>query len=43
MRENTIRIALRDVGWGGIERIELAQDTDQWMAFVNTEIHFGIP
>jgi hypothetical protein len=26
---------LRNVGWGGMDWIDLAQDRDQWMAFVN--------
>jgi hypothetical protein len=26
----------RDIGWGGMDWIELAQDRDQWKALVNT-------
>jgi hypothetical protein len=27
---------LRDIGWGGMDWIDLAQDRDQWRALVNT-------
>jgi hypothetical protein len=30
-----IRMALREIGWGSVEWIHLAQDWDQWRAFVN--------
>jgi hypothetical protein len=34
--ENGMRIGLREIGWGrGVERIYLAQNTDQWRAVVN--------
>jgi hypothetical protein len=33
--EDGIRMDLRDIGWG-VEWIKLAQDRDQWRAFVNT-------
>jgi hypothetical protein len=26
---------LREIGWGGMEWIDLAQDRDQWRALVN--------
>jgi hypothetical protein len=36
--EDGIRMDLREIGWGGgwLEWIQLAQDRDQWWAFVNT-------
>jgi hypothetical protein len=33
---DNIKMNLRDIGWGGIEWIDLAQDMDQWRALVNT-------
>jgi hypothetical protein len=27
---------LREIGWGGMDWIDLAQDRDQWRALVNT-------
>jgi hypothetical protein len=27
---------LREIGWDGVDWIELAQDRDQWRALVNT-------
>jgi hypothetical protein len=30
---------LREIGWGGMDWIDLAQDRDQWRALVNTVIH----
>jgi hypothetical protein len=37
--EDNIRIDLREIWWGGMDWIDLAQDRDQWRALVNT---FGI-
>jgi hypothetical protein len=31
-----IKIEVREIGWDGVDWIELAQDRDQWRAFVNT-------
>jgi hypothetical protein len=33
--EDNININLREIGWGGMEWIDLAQDRDQWRALVN--------
>jgi hypothetical protein len=32
---NNITIGLGEIGWGGVEWIDLAQDRDQWRALVN--------
>jgi hypothetical protein len=32
--EDNIRIDLREIGWGGMDWIYLAQDRDQWKALV---------
>jgi hypothetical protein len=31
-----MKIDLREIGWDGMDWIDLAQDRDQWMALVNT-------
>jgi hypothetical protein len=33
--EDNIKINLRDIGWGGMDWIDLAEDKDQWRALVN--------
>jgi hypothetical protein len=33
---DNINIDLREIEWGGMEYIRLAQDRDQWRALVNT-------
>jgi hypothetical protein len=32
---------LGEIGWGGMDWIDLAQDKDQWRALVNTVMIFG--
>jgi hypothetical protein len=34
--ENAIRMDLRDIGWGSVEWIQLAQDRVGWWTVVNT-------
>jgi hypothetical protein len=33
--EDNIKMDLREIGWGGLDWIDLAQDRDQWRAVVN--------
>jgi hypothetical protein len=33
---------LREIGWGGGNWIDLAQDRDQWRALVNTVMSLGV-
>jgi hypothetical protein len=40
--EDNIQFDLREIGWGGMDWINLAQDTDQWQAVVNTVMNLGI-
>jgi hypothetical protein len=34
--KNNIKMDFREIGWGGVDWIDLVQDRDQWRAFVNT-------
>jgi hypothetical protein len=34
---------LREIRWGGVVWIELAQDRDQWRALVNTVMNLRVP
>jgi hypothetical protein len=34
---------LREIGWGGMDWIDMAQDRDQWKAPVTTVIRFRVP
>jgi hypothetical protein len=36
----SIRMDLREIGWDGMDWIDLAQDREQWMALVDTLINF---
>jgi hypothetical protein len=40
---DNIKIYLREIGWGGTDWIDLAQDRDQWRALVNTVMNFRVP
>jgi hypothetical protein len=41
--EDNIKMDLREIGWGGMDWIDLAEDRDQWMAFVNTIMNLRVP
>jgi hypothetical protein len=40
---DSIKIDLRDTGWGGLDWIDLSQDRDQWRALVNTAVNLRVP
>jgi hypothetical protein len=37
--ENNIKMDLREIGWVGMDWIDLAQDRDQWRALANTVLN----
>jgi hypothetical protein len=39
---DNIKMKLREIGWGGIDWIDLAQDRDQWRALMNTVINLRV-
>jgi hypothetical protein len=42
-RENNIKMDLRVVGWGGMDWIDLAEDTHRWRAVVNAVMNLRVP
>jgi hypothetical protein len=40
---NNIKMHVREIGWGGMKRIDLVQDMDQWRALVTTVINLRVP
>jgi hypothetical protein len=37
-----IRMDLKEIGWGSIEWIKLAEDKDRWQALVNTVMNLWV-
>jgi hypothetical protein len=40
---DSIKMDVREAGWGGMNCIDLAQDRDQWRTHVNTVMNLRIP
>jgi hypothetical protein len=40
---DNIEMDLRELGWGGVDWIHLAQDRDQWRALVNIVKNLWVP
>jgi hypothetical protein len=40
---DNIKMDLGEVGWDGVDWIDLAQDRDRWRAYVNTVMNLRVP
>jgi hypothetical protein len=40
---DNIKMDHREIGWGAMDGIDLAQDRDQWRALVNTILNLRVP
>jgi hypothetical protein len=41
--EDNVKMVFREIGWDGMDWIDLAQDRDQWRALVNTVMNLRVP
>jgi hypothetical protein len=41
--KDNVGMDLSGIGWGGVDRIGLVQDRDQWKALVNTVMNLRVP
>jgi hypothetical protein len=41
--EDNIKMDFREIGWGGMDWIDLAEDGDQWRALVNMVVNLRVP
>jgi hypothetical protein len=40
---DNIKMDLREIGWDGMDWIDLPQDRDQWRALMNTVMNLRVP
>jgi hypothetical protein len=40
---DNIKMDLREIGWSGMDWIDLAEDRDHWRALVNTVMNLQVP
>jgi hypothetical protein len=41
--EENIKMDVGEIGWGGMDWIDLDQDRDQWRALLNTAMNLRVP
>jgi hypothetical protein len=42
-RKKSIKMDVREIGWGGMDWIDLAEDRDKWRALVNMAVNRRVP
>jgi hypothetical protein len=40
---DNIKMELREIGWDGVDWIDMVQNRDQWRALVNTVLNLRVP
>jgi hypothetical protein len=40
---DNIKMDLKEIGWDGVDWMDMAQDRDQWRALVNTVSKLRVP
>jgi hypothetical protein len=40
---DNIKMDLKEIGWDGVDWVDLARDSDQWRALVNTVMKLRVP
>jgi hypothetical protein len=40
---DNIKMDLREIGWDGVDWMDMAQDRDKWRALVNTVLNLRVP
>jgi hypothetical protein len=40
---DNIKMDLKELGWGGVDWVDLGQDRDQWRSLVNTVMNLRVP
>jgi hypothetical protein len=40
---DNIKMDHREIGWDGVDWIDMAEDRDQWNALVNTVMNLRVP